>query len=136
MLTKTNDDQVIMTNRTYDWSKKLVQIWLPAVSSLYFGLGQMWGWPHLDKIPGSIALITVFLGVVLNVSHNRYKNSDEAVDGDVVVTQQGNRTVASLEFHHDDAPVVLENKQTIKFRVRERPLTVEDIEEVEIDEEP
>lgn len=136
MLTKTNNEQLIMTNRTYDWSKKLVQIWLPASSALYFGLGQMWGFPYLDKIPGSIALVNVFLGLVLNVSHNRYKESDAAVDGDIVVTQNGERTVATLEFN-DDATTLVKNK-TIKFKVKEgrptrdHPLTVEDID----DEDP
>lgn len=135
MLTKTNDNQVIMTDGTYDLSKKLVQIWLPAIGSLYFGLGNIWGFPEIENVLGSITVITVFLGTVLNVSHNRYKESDDAVDGNVLVHKNEDRTVATLEFHKDDAQTVLTNNQVIKFRVQERPLTVEDIDDVDVEEE-
>lgn len=129
MLTKTNENQVIMSDRTYDVSKKLVHIWLPAFSALYFGLASIWDLPAAEKVVGTIAVFTTFLGVVLNVSHNRYKESDASVDGDLVVTTNGDRTVASLQLN-DEASVIT-NKQTIKFRVRENPLTIEDVEDSE-----
>lgn len=130
MLTKTNENQVILTNTTYDFTKKLVQIILPAISTFYFSLAGIWGLPYGEQVVGTIACITTFLGATLIISHNRYKESDAAVDGDAVVTRNGDRAVVSLELN-EDAHELVKNK-VMKFRVRERrerPLTVDDIED-------
>jgi hypothetical protein len=136
MITTNSNQEVMLTDTSYDVSKKLVQLWLPAISALYFGLASIWGLPAPDKVVGTIAVFTTFLGVVLNVSHNRYKQSDEAYDGKLVVTQREDRTVASLELN--DEASVLTNNESIKFKVVEGTPPPEIIDEVvkEDDEDP
>ena len=46
-----------MSNQTYDILKYIALIVLPAISALYFGLAQIWGWPYGEEIVGSIAVI-------------------------------------------------------------------------------
>lgn len=115
MLTTTNN-KVMLTSRTYDIFKKLVQIWLPASASLYFGLAAIWGLPAADKVVGTIAVLTTFLGVVLNISHSQYESSGAAYDGQLVFTQT--ETGASLPSLQTDATLEeLVDKGSITFKV-------------------
>lgn len=82
MLVKTND-KVMLSDKAYRWGKKLVQVILPAIASLYFGLAKIWGLPDAEEVVGSIAVITTFLGVVLGVSSMNYDASGAAFDGDL-----------------------------------------------------
>jgi hypothetical protein len=131
---ETNNNQVMMTNTTYDVSKKLVQIWLPAVSALYFGLGQIWEWPYLDKVPGSIAVVTVFLGVVLNVSHNRYEASGARFDGEVIFTENEKGAVHPV-LQADATLEELVEKGEVSFKVQEPPQHLY-TPEVDLDDAP
>lgn len=57
-----------MSDKTYDILKKIAQIWLPALGSLYFALAQIWALPYAEQIVGSITAIDCFLGAVLGIS--------------------------------------------------------------------
>lgn len=61
-----------MSNRVYDALKWLAMIFLPAVSALYFGLSQIWGFPYGEEIVGTLALIDTFLGALLGISSANY----------------------------------------------------------------
>lgn len=61
-----------MSNSTYDKWKWIAQILIPAVSSLYFGLSQIWGLPYGEQIVGTLACIDTFLGVILGVSTKKF----------------------------------------------------------------
>ena len=61
-----------MSNQTYDILKYIALIVLPAISALYFGLAQIWGWPYGEEIVGSIAVIDTFLGAMLQISKDNY----------------------------------------------------------------
>ena len=63
-----------MQNKTYDFWKAIAQLWIPAISALYFGLAQIWGWPYGEEIVGSLACVDAFLGVVLGISTYNYNN--------------------------------------------------------------
>lgn len=65
-----------MSNKTYDILKYIALIVLPAISALYFGLAQIWGWPYGEEIVGSIAVIDTFLGAILQISADSYNKSD------------------------------------------------------------
>lgn len=67
-----------MSNETYDILKKIAQIWLPALGTLYFALAQIWGLPYAEQIVGTITAIDAFLGVVLGVSTYVYNKGNEA----------------------------------------------------------
>lgn len=67
-----------MTNKTYDILKYIALIVLPAISALYFGLAQIWGWPYGEEVVGSIAVIDTFLGAILQISSGNYDNTGNA----------------------------------------------------------
>lgn len=102
----------VMGSKTYDRMKKLVQIVLPAISSLYFGLASIWGLPSADKVVGSIAVFTTFLGVLLGISNSQYKAS---YDGVVNVGQNEGKKTFFLDLNSD--PNKITEKKELKFRV-------------------
>jgi hypothetical protein len=62
-----------MTNKTYDTLKVIAQIVLPALGTLYFALAGIWGLPYGEQIVGTITAVDTFLGAVLKISSDRYK---------------------------------------------------------------
>lgn len=62
-----------MTNKTYDTLKFIAQIVLPAIGTLYFALAGIWGLPYGEQIVGTITAVDTFLGAVLKISSDRYK---------------------------------------------------------------
>ena len=61
-----------MSNKVYDILKWIAMILIPAVSALYFGLSQIWGFPYGEEIVGTLAVIDTFLGALLGISSDRY----------------------------------------------------------------
>jgi hypothetical protein len=101
MLQKTND-RIMFTDRTYARGKKLVQVWIPACSTLYFGLGNIWGFPAVEEVVGSFAVLATFLGVCLGISSSQYDASEAAFDGNLVIkTNDEGRKLFSLEVNGD-----------------------------------
>jgi hypothetical protein len=66
-----------MSNKLYDLLKKIAQIWLPALGTLYFALAQIWGLPYAEQIVGTISAIDCFLGAILGISSAQYKKVGE-----------------------------------------------------------
>lgn len=60
------------TNQTYDNLKRIAQLVLPALGTLYFALSQIWGLPYGEQIVGTITAVDAFMGVVLGYSSKRY----------------------------------------------------------------
>lgn len=125
MLTNENN-HLMLSEKAYEIAKRLVQVILPACGALYFGLGQIWEWPAIENVVGSITIITTFLGVVLGVSTSNYYKSGAAYDGDMVITEpvDGPKTF-SLQLDGD--PEELSNMDSIRFRVCTDPSHREDI---------
>lgn len=115
----------LLNNKLYDFVKRLVQVILPAASALYFGLASIWDLPAADKVVGTIAVITTFLGVSLGISHTAYKSSGAAFDGDmsVTTTEEGNK-LFSLELKGD--PAELEKQDAIRLNVKSNIEPVDD----------
>ena len=68
-----------MSNKVYNTLKWVVMIVLPAISTLYFALSGIWGFPYAEEVVGTIAAITTFLGAILgisNVQYNKKVNAD------------------------------------------------------------
>ena len=61
-----------MQNETYDILKKIAQIWLPAIGTLYFALAQIWNLPYAEEIVGTITAVAAFLGAILQISTDNY----------------------------------------------------------------
>lgn len=110
---------MLFNNSTYNILKKLVQIVIPAVSSLYFGLSQIWGLPWGEEIVGTLALLATFLGVLLGISTNKYNNSPDAYDGEVVISDSPTGTkLFSLELNGD--PEQIETMDQVRFKVSQK----------------
>ena len=45
---------------------------LPAIATLWFTLGKIWGFPYLAEIEATIIAIDTFLGALLGVSTLQY----------------------------------------------------------------
>lgn len=67
-----------MSNRTYDILKKIAQVWLPAIGTLYFALARIWNLPFAEEIVGTITAIDACLGALLGISTAIYnKGADK-----------------------------------------------------------
>ena len=55
----------IPTNKLYDRLKILGLVVLPSLSSTYFAISELWGWPYESQITGTIAIANVFVGVMV-----------------------------------------------------------------------
>lgn len=108
-----------MSDKTYDLLKWLAQIVLPAVAALYFGLGQIWGFPAGEEVVGSIAVIDTFLGVVLGFSSRAYSREVEGPHvGFMNVTENEEGKHILLEFPGD--PQNIDQYSKVSFKVRKR----------------
>lgn len=105
----------VMSDKMYNAAKRLVQIILPAISALYFGLAQIWGFPDPEKVVGTIAVFTTFLGVSLGISHRTYEAMGGGNVGTVVITEDEDRKLFSLELDGD--PDDIQKMQTVSFKV-------------------
>ena len=65
------------TNKTYDWGKYIATIALPALATLYSGLGILWQWPNTTEVVATINLINTALGSLLMISNASYKKNNE-----------------------------------------------------------
>lgn len=70
---------------TYEKVKWFVQIVLPALITLYFTIDQILDLPHTDEVMGITAAVTTFLGVLLRISTNNFKNDDSRFVGETYV---------------------------------------------------
>lgn len=119
MLTNTNN-HLMLTEKSYNIGKTSVQVILPAVSALYFGLASIWGLPSAEQVVGTLAIITTFLGVCLGLSSRQYEASGAAYDGQMVVTTiEDGPKLYSLELN--GAPEEIENKKSINFKINKGP---------------
>ena len=67
-----------LNNKTYDVMKWIVWVFLPALTLLIGGLGELYGWADANVYTTVLALITTFLGTITGVSNKKYH--DERVD--------------------------------------------------------
>lgn len=69
-----------MSENVYNALKWLVQLLLPASGTLYFALASIWSLPNAEQVVGTIAAVTVFLGVVLKIDSNLHAKHEEEVN--------------------------------------------------------
>ena len=71
-----------MSGKLYDTLKYIVQVGLPALASLYFGLSNLWGWPYAEQIVGTLSCVELFLGSLIGISNYQYKKAQLQEDGE------------------------------------------------------
>jgi hypothetical protein len=107
----------ILSNDAYNFLKKVTLVILPALASLYFGLAAIWDLPAAEQVVGTIALVTTFLGVTLQISSSRYNHSTFASQGDIVVKEdEGGVSGYVLALNGD--PELLKDQEKVTFTVK------------------
>lgn len=100
------------------WYSRLkwgVAIVLPALSSLYFGLANIYGWSNAEQVVGTLALLTTFLGTLLGVSTRNY-NKTSVADGQIQVNTAEDGT-PSLALQLEKTPEELAALRKVRFDV-------------------
>lgn len=113
---QTVNNKIMLTENVYAAGKKLVQVIIPAGSTAYFTLGNIWGLPAVDKVTGSLAVIATFIGACLHISSKNFDTSQAAFDGNMVghTDPESGKTTYTLEFHGDPESIVKQDAVTFK----------------------
>lgn len=114
-MTDTTKDH-LLSNTQYDALKRIVTLGLPALGALYAGLAKIWGFPNGENVVASIALLTVFLGVLLSLSSRSYAKSETKYDGEVLVNTEGDTPV--YDFQTSGPVEALADKKDVIFKVQ------------------
>lgn len=92
---------------TYDTFRNAALLYLPGVGTLYFAVAQIWGLPYAEQVVGTLAALTVFLGITVKKSKSNYNKSGDAPalvgtpDGEVVVTSHEDGDTLRLDVNSD-----------------------------------
>jgi len=62
----------MLNNKWYNVLKFIAQIALPGLGTFYFTLGDLWNFPNVAQVVGTIMAIDTFLGVLLGLSSVQY----------------------------------------------------------------
>lgn len=110
----------LLSDKTYDGTKWVAQIALPAFGTLYFALSVIWGFPYGEQIVGSVAAIDLFLGALLGLSTRTYNRSGAKYDGELLVdTSDPRKDTYSLNL---DQPIdELGSAESITLKVENPP---------------
>lgn len=83
----------LFNGRTYDYLKFVALVFLPAAAALYLTLGDLWDFPKVQEVAGTIAAINTLLGALLKVSSGQYFNRDDkSFDGVITIDDSGPKT--------------------------------------------
>jgi hypothetical protein len=106
---------VLLTGKTYDFMKKVAQLYLPGVGTLYFAVAGIWGLPAAEEVVGTIMAVDAFLGLILGISSNNYDKSPMKYDGTLAIE---NHDESGSEINLKEVDLnALATKDTITFRV-------------------
>lgn len=100
MTTPTRDH--LLSNKVYDYGKKLAQVVLPALITLYAALGATWGWVKVEEVVATLGAINVFIGVVLGVSAKSYSGSRGEFDEALTKVVSKPELVRVVDIDNDD----------------------------------
>ena len=112
--------RMILNDKIYDTLKSVVQILLPALATLYFALGGIWDWPHIESVIGTVTAVTTFLGVTMGVSGHNYKKEAVPVratpDGVLNILRQENGSVL-YDFDAKESMTDLRKRESVVFKI-------------------
>lgn len=69
---------MILPDKAYNVLKWICVLFLPALATLWFTLGKIWGFPYLAEIEATIIAIDTFLGAILGISAINYSRLDNS----------------------------------------------------------
>lgn len=108
----------LFNNQWYDFFKVVAQIVLPGLGALYFTLAQIWGLPQAEKVLGTVTALVTFLGILLQVSTNRYAKGGGVYDGEIVTEQMpGGEPVYALAFQTREQQEKANTKDVLTLKI-------------------
>ena len=111
------DKNPILKNQHYDTIKWIALILLPALGTAYFSIAQIWGLPYAEEVVGTIVIIEVLMGALLQVSSKQYEEAEVGVLYADTTDLDGVPDISS-EFTTD--PAELADGDVVKLRVKRR----------------
>lgn len=107
----------MISNKTYDMLKQVVTVVLPAAAALYVTLAALWDLPNPEAVAGTLAALATFGGVVMRISTNRWNESEDRYDGQLIMTGYDPDTgIPNLELNIAVNPNDLIEKGTVVLR--------------------
>ena len=67
---------VLFSDKLYRILKWICMIVLPAIATLWFALGKIWGFPYLAEVEGTIVAVDTFLGALIGISTYQYNRME------------------------------------------------------------
>lgn len=105
---------LLLNDKVYNALKFLAQIVLPALATLYATVAAVWDLPKAQEVVLTITAIDTFLGVVLGISSNSYKNDESRFDG--ALKLEDNEDSTNLRLQSLDEQALL-SKNEVTFKV-------------------
>lgn len=72
---------MVLPDNIYNILKWICIIFLPALATLWFALGKIWGFPYLAEVEGTIIAIDTFIGALIGISSLNYNKISDKVGG-------------------------------------------------------
>ena len=66
-----------MSNKFFDILRTVCEIALPALSTAYYGLAELWHLPLAKEVCGTLAIAAAFIGAFINVKRKQYNSLGE-----------------------------------------------------------
>jgi len=104
----------LLSDRKYNFLKKMAIIILPLLGSLYFGLAQIWKFPHQEEISGTIVVLNTFVGAVVLAAKKVNEVTGAKYDGTLFIEEFEDHSTLRLT---DVDPKTLDTKGEIVFKV-------------------
>lgn len=106
---------MIISNKTYNFIKYLITIFLPSAGALYFALVQIWDFPRIAGVNGTINAVCSFLGMLIGFSSRQYHKENDNSDGELVITEHEGDKYPAL--HVKDSFDRIESKDKVLLDV-------------------
>lgn len=109
------------SNKLYNRLKFIALVFLPALGTLCYTIGNIWGFAHTDDVVGTIAAIDLFLGTVLKISTTQYYKKGKNFDGEITIIENKDGTEkARFDLNEDPVDAVHDDpgKHSFEYRVQ------------------
>lgn len=61
-----------MSNKTYDFWKRVSRYALPAIGTFYFAISKIWNLPYGEEVAGTVTALVTAINTVLGISSSKY----------------------------------------------------------------
>lgn len=105
----------LLSDKVYNWLKHTAAIVLPAITTLYVALAQVWHFPKMDEVVTSLAALNTFIGALVGVSTKSYNKSESKYAGEIQVHDDGDKKIASLVVNGEPEDILKLPEATFKI---------------------